>query len=123
MSGNMKKILIIEDDKILHKAMMEALYEEGYQSDSAYDGKEGVKKVEEGDFDLVLLDLILPKEDGYHALVDIHKAAPDIPVLILTIIDSKTSLEECMANGATDYLVKSEYSLEDIVKKIKKILE
>ena len=117
-----KKVLIIEDDKILHKAIKDALLGANFEIAEAFDGEEGLKKAESENPDLILLDLILPKQDGYHTLVDLHEKYPNTPVFVLTVINSKTSVAECMANGAKGYLVKSDYSLEDIVEKVKEFI-
>lgn len=119
-----KKILVIEDDNILQEAIKESLIEYGFQVLQAYNGEEGLKKAELENPDLILLDLILPKVDGYHLLCDLRKneKLKDVPILVLTVVDSGTSVTECMASGATGYLVKSKYSLEDIVGKVREHL-
>ena len=106
-----KKILVIEDDKILQKAL-------------ASDGDEGVKMAKEKNPDLILLDIILPNKNGYNVLLDLSsdEELKKIPVIMLTVIDSEYSVETCKIAGAKDYLIKSDYSLEEIVKKVKKNL-
>jgi len=116
-----KKILIIEDDKILQSALEEAVSEAGYEVAIASDGDEGVEKAKSEKPDLILLDIILPKKNGYNVLLDLSSdnVLKMIPVIVLTVIGSEYSIETCKIAGAKDYLVKSEYSLAEIVEKIK----
>lgn len=118
-----KKVLIIEDDSILQRAMKDFLRETEFEVIQAFDGKEGYEKVKLEKPNLVLLDLILPKEDGYHVLADIHKNFPEIPVVVITVIGSATSIAECIANGASGYLVKSDYSLEQLLERIREFVK
>lgn len=118
-----KKILIIEDDRALQSAMLEILAQEGYETVSAYDGEEGVHKAETEKPDLILLDLILPKKDGYEVLAEI-KNGPDknIPVLILTNLEEIENVQKALELGANTFMVKSDFSLRDIIEKIKENL-
>lgn len=118
-----KKVLIIEDDSVLQKAMKEYLQNSEFEIIQAFDGKDGYEKVKSEQPDLVLLDLILPKEDGYHVLADIHNNFPQIPVVVITVISSNTSIAECVASGASGYLVKSDYSLEQLLGKIREFVK
>lgn len=121
--GNKKKVLIIEDDSVLQKAMKEFLKDTEFEVIQAFDGKDGYEKVKSEQPNLVLLDLILPKEDGYHVLADIHNNFPKIPVVVITVINSATSIAECVASGASGYLVKSDYSLEQLLEKIREFVK
>lgn len=120
-----KKILIIEDDNVLQNAIKIALTKAGFEVQQAFGGNDGVAKLKKDRPDLILLDLILPDRDGYHLLYELneHKDFKDIPIVVLSAIGSQSSIEECMAGGAKDYLVKSEYSLDDVVKKVEKYLK
>jgi len=118
-----KKILIIEDDRALQNALIEALTQEGYEAISAYDGEEGMQKAEEAKPDLILLDLILPKKDGYEVLAGIKNSPnKDIPVLILTNLEEIENVQKTLDLGAKTFMVKSDFSLRDIVDKIKENL-
>jgi len=118
-----KKILIIEDDRALQNALIEALTQEGYEAISAYDGEEGMQKTEEVKPDLILLDLILPKKDGYEVLAGIKNSPnKDIPVLILTNLEEIENVQKTLDLGAKTFMVKSDFSLRDIVDKIKENL-
>lgn len=91
---------------------------------SALDGEEGLRKVKEKKPDLILLDLILPKVYGFDLLKQL-KADPetkDIPVIVLTNLEGTGDIEKALQLGATTYLVKASYTLEEVVEKIKKAL-
>lgn len=118
-----KKILLIEDDRALQAALAEALAQEGFEVASAFDGEEGLKKTAEVQPSLILLDIILPKKDGYEVLAEIKKSpAKDIPVLILTNLEEIDNVQKALDLGAKTFMVKSEFSLKEIVEKIKENL-
>jgi len=121
----MKKILFVEDEPNLQKAIGEVLKQEGYSIFSALDGVEGLELVQKEKPDLILLDLILPKKDGFEVLKDLKadEKTKDIPVIILTNLEGTGDVEKALDLGATTYLVKANYELEDILTKIKEILK
>ena len=96
-----QKILIIEDDRALQSALMEMLSQEGYETISAYDGQEGMEKAEAENPDLILLDLILPKKDGFEVLAEIKNSpSKNIPVLILTNLEEIDNVQKALDLGA-----------------------
>jgi DNA-binding response OmpR family regulator len=120
-----KKILIIEDDNILQKALQEFLIGENFEVFSALDGEEGVKMTKENNPDLILLDIILPRKDGYEVIKDLKadEAVKNIPIVLLTNLGSLNDVEKALELGATTYLIKADYKLEEVVKKIKEVLK
>lgn len=119
-----KKILIIEDDLVLQKSLNEYLCSEGFEIVCASDGEEGAQKAVTEKPDLILLDIVLPKKDGYEVLQEV-KANPEIshiPVVLLTNLDGITDVEKALELGATTYLVKADYKLEEVTEKVKEIL-
>ena len=120
----MKTILLIEDEPIFQKTVGQFLEKEGYQIESALDGQVGLALAKKFKPDLILLDLILPKKDGFEVLKELKKDATtkDIPVIILTNLEGGTDVEKALSLGATTYLVKANYELEEVVKKIKETL-
>jgi len=119
-----KIILFIEDEPALQKTFGDILKQEGYEMISALDGEEGLRKVKEKKPDLILLDLILPKVNGFDILKQL-KADPeteDIPIIVLTNLEGTGDIEKALELGATTYLVKASYSLEEVVEKVKKVL-
>jgi len=120
-----KTILFIEDEPTLQKTVGQVLEQEGYQVKKALDGELGLKLAKEFKPDLILLDLILPKLDGFGVLEELKKdpATKDIPVIILTNLESSADVEKALSLGATTYLVKANYELEEVVQKIKEMLK
>ena len=120
----MKKILFIEDESALQKVFSDVLGAEGYQVISALDGEIGLRLVRSEKPDLILLDLIIPKIPGLDVLKELKKdqALKDIPVIILTNIEDVKSIETALELGATTYLVKANYDLDDIIEKVKKAI-
>lgn len=119
-----KKILIVEDESALQKTLTEFLTEEGFEVFSALDGEMGVGLAKKEKPDLVLLDIILPKKDGYEVLEDLkgNDETKGIPVILLTNLESPEDIDRAFEKGASTYLVKSNYTLEEIVVKIKETL-
>lgn len=120
----MAKILFIEDEPNLQKTLNQALRQEGYEIKAAFDGQEGLALAKTQKPDLILLDLILPKMDGFAVLQELKKdpILKDIPVIVLTNLESSVDVERVLELGATTYLVKANYSLEEVVAKIKQAL-
>jgi DNA-binding response OmpR family regulator len=124
----MKKILFIEDEPVLQKTFGEILRQEGYEIIPALDGEIGLRLANppagEKKPDLILLDLILPKVHGLEVLKKLKEdeATKDIPVIILTNREEIGDVDKAIELGATTYLVKADYSLEEVVEKIKKAL-
>ena len=119
-----KKILIIEDDRSLQNALVEIMGQAGYQVASAFDGEEGILKLAAGKPDLILLDLILPKIHGFDVLKKLKQAegTKHISVIVLTNLEGMRDVDMALELGATTYLVKAQYSLEEVVEKIKKAI-
>lgn len=120
-----KKILFVEDDRALQKALGEALKNEGYEMISAFTGEDGLKMAEKEKPDLILLDLILPKMYGLDVLKKLKEnfQTKEIPVVILTNVEKIEDVEKAIEMGAKGYLIKTYYTLKDILEKVKKELE
>jgi len=121
----MPKILIIEDDKFLRELIVRKLTDEGFEIEEAIDGEEGIKKTKEIKPDLVLLDLILPGMDGFEVLSRI-KGDPllaSIPVIILSNLGQREDIEKGLKLGAVDYLVKANFTPNEIIEKVKNALK
>lgn len=116
-----KKILVVEDETFLVKIYAVKLRAEGFEVDIATDGVEAVKMVEADKPDLILLDLVLPKMNGFEALEKIKSkpANKDIPVIVLSNLSQEEDIKRAQTLGATIYLVKADFSIQDIVSKIK----
>ena len=120
-----KTILFIEDESALQKTFGEILKQEGYEMIPALDGEIGLRLAKDKKPDLILLDLILPKVHGFEVFKKLKedKDTRDIPVIVLTNLEGLGDVDKAIELGATAYLVKAQYSLEEVVEKIKKALE
>ena len=121
----MEKIVFIEDERTLQKMLGEALVAAGFSVASANDGEAGLALVLQEMPDLVLLDLILPKLDGFSVLQALKgdEKTKDIPVMVLTNLETAEDVEKVITLGATTYLVKANYDLPDIVAKVREVLK
>ena len=119
-----KKILFVEDESALQKTFGDILKQEGYEMISALDGEIGLRLAKENRPNLILLDLILPKIHGFDVLKKLKEDSDtkEIPVIVLTNLEGLEDVEKALELGATTYLVKTQYSLEEVVQKIKKAL-
>lgn len=123
-----KKILIIDDDKIFSKILRDGLITGGqgkYEVVSAFDGDEGVTMAEKERPDLIMLDLIMPKANGIECLKKIRAEewGKDIPVIVETQLSDMVSMGEGISLGVRGYFVKSDYSLEAILKQVGEVLQ
>ncbi len=120
----MKKILFIEDEEALQKTLGEVLKQEGYEIIPALDGEAGLNLLKSEKPDLILLDLVMPKMDGFEVLkrLKADEETKDIPVIVLTNLEGIGDVGKAIELGATTYLVKAQYSLEEVVEKVKKAL-
>lgn len=118
------KIVLVEDDQFLSKVLSLRLREEGFNVVTAFDGVEGVAVIKSEKPGLVLLDLLLPKKNGFEVLEEIKKdgSTKNIPVVILSNLGQQTDIDKGMQLGAVDYLVKANFGIKDIVAKIKERL-
>jgi len=117
----MKTILVVEDESALQKAMSDVLTQEGFEVVSALDGEAGLRLAQEKKPNLILLDLILPKMNGFEVLEALKKDATtrSIPVIVLTNLEDMKNIQKAVDLGATTYLVKANYSLEEVLEKVK----
>lgn len=120
-----KRILIVEDEPTLQKSMVEFLMAEGFEAISAMDGERGLEIAKKDLPDLILLDIILPKKDGYEVLTALKadEKTKNIPVILLTNLESAEDVDKAFEKGASTYLVKSNYKLGEVVKKVKETLK
>ena len=120
-----KTILFIEDESALQKTFGDILRQEGYEMISALDGEVGLRLAKEKKPDLILLDLILPRVHGFGVLKKLKEdpKTKAIPIIILTNLEGIADVDKALELGATTYLVKAQYTLEEVVQKIKKALK
>lgn len=120
-----KNILIIEDDEFLRGLINKKLATEGFNMISAIDGEDGIKKASEEKPDLILLDLVLPKTDGFEVLQKLKedRVTSLIPIIILSNLSQKEDIDKGIKLGAVDYIIKAQFTPEEIVDKVKNILK
>lgn len=124
MSNGVKKILFIEDESALQKALSDMLIPNGYEVVQALDGEIGMRIAEDQQPDLILLDLILPRKNGFEVLTSLkqNKSTKHIPVIVLTNLEGVDEVEKVLSLGATTYLVKANYGLEEVLQKVKETI-
>lgn len=119
------KILVVDDDKMLVELYKERLELAGYQVEVSRDGEEGLAKIHQAKPDLVLLDIMMPKVNGYEALASIKSdpSTKDTPVIILSALMRDINKTKAIESGADDYIIKSEAMPVDVIKKIEAVLK
>jgi len=127
MTNNEKtknKIIIVEDEIQMQNLIKPVLEKAGYEVFSAYDGEIALGMIEENKPDLVLLDLILPKKDGFEILEHLRskEETRNLPVIIFTNLEEKYDIEKAISYGIRAYMVKTQYKPEEILSKINEIL-
>ena len=120
-----KKILIIEDEPSLLKAMSEAFLLEGCEVAQAIDAEQGMAELSRFGPDLILLDLILPGKNGFEILKELKSSSAyaKIPVVILSNLDDEGEIQQGLKLGAADFLIKADYDLADLVEIVKKYIK
>jgi len=120
------KILIVEDDNFLADIYKTKLELEGFKVTVATDGEKGLKMIQTKTPDLVLLDILLPKLDGFAILETVKQtdsAVKDLPIILLTNLGQNEEVQKGLKLGAADYLIKAHFKPAEVVEKIKKILQ
>lgn len=122
MPEPLKKILIVEDDQPLARALELKLSNEGFQPKVASDGEAALKILENEKFDLMLLDLILPKKDGFAVLADLKAKNSTMPVVVLSNLGQEADTKKAKELGALNYFIKADTSIASIIEYIKQNL-
>jgi len=121
--SNGKRILIIEDEKPLSHALKLKLVHEGYDVSIAEDGEEGLKMAQDENFDLVLIDIIMPKMDGFTVISKLQESGKTSNIIVLSNLGQKEDIEKAKEMGVTQYMVKSNTPISRIVDAIKTFLK
>ena len=119
----MAKVLVVEDDRFLVSAYRAKLEKSGYEVQIASDGDEALAVLKSFTPDVMLLDLVMPRRDGFSTLEEIKKDSrlDKIPVIVTSNLGQKEDIDKAMALGANDYIIKSDLSIEELVGKIQKV--
>lgn len=120
-----KKILIIEDELSILKAMSEVLGSSGYEVLTAMDGEQGIAIARASMPNLVLLDLILPGKNGFEVLKELksHPETSKIPIVISSNLGDEEEVQQGLKLGAADFLIKADYDLNEVVKIVGKYIK
>jgi len=116
----MRKILVAEDDKFLLNIYKTKLTKEGFEVVTAEDGEEVIEKLNDTKYDLLILDLMMPKKDGFQVLeyIKSKKILKDTPIIIASNLGQKEDIDRALALGAQDYIIKSQTPLSELMTKI-----
>ena len=119
-----KLILLVEDDEFLAELYATKLSLENFEVSLAVDGEKGLKKIRARKPDLILLDIILPKMDGFELLkiIKADKNLKNIPVILLTNLSQKDEVKKGLDLGADDYLIKAHFMPSEVINKIERMI-
>jgi len=117
-------ILLVEDDKFLRELIVQKLEKEGFEAQSAIEAEEAFKLMDEKKPNIVLLDLVLPGMDGFSVIHRIKEnpQTSDVAVIVLSNLGQKEDIERAMSEGASDYLIKANFTLGEVAEKIRIVL-
>lgn len=121
----MSKILIVEDDKYLLNAYRVKLTKAGYEVETAMDGLETLQVLQRLTPDLIVLDLVLPKKDGFSTLQDIqaNEKWKTIPVIVVSNLGQKEDIDRALKLGARDFIIKTELNLNALIDKLQSFIK
>lgn len=120
-----KRILIVDDDLYIRELYEEVLKDAGFEVVGATDGKDGLVKIIEGGFDLILLDIMMPELDGLqvlHALKQTPAKKPNGKIILLTNLSHDPTIQEGLNSGASTYLIKADITPDQLIAKVKELL-
>lgn len=122
----MKKILLVEDDPFLIEMYQNKFVAGGLEVVTAEDGENALRKIEKEYFDLLVLDIIMPKLNGFEVLRKLRQhqdqKKAQVPVVILTNLEQKSDMDQSLELGANDYIIKADFTPSEILNKIKNLL-
>ncbi len=117
------KILIGEDEKSLAKALTYKLKKAGFDAVAVYNGEEVMEYLGKNIINLIILDLVMPKKDGFAVLSELREKKIKIPVIVASNLGQQKDIEEAKSLGAVDYIIKSDTPLGEIVERINKLVK
>ena len=125
----MKKILLVEDDPFLIDIYQKKLKDSGFKVEVAKDGEKALEILKEKNFDLMLLDIVLPKIDGWKILEELREMKKEkkdlekMKILIWSNLGEKEDIKKGLSLGATSYLIKANFTPSEVVREIEKLLK
>lgn len=121
-----RKILLIEDNPYIKELYTEVLQNAGYEVENAEDGISGVDKIQKGGYDLILLDMVMPKSGGLGVIKAASQNPPTTkngPIILLTNLTKDHLVEQALSKGASSYIVKSDITPGQLIENVKKYLK
>lgn len=121
----MQHILLVEDEKDIRELYEQILSGAGFMVDTAQNGEEGYQKAKTGDYDLILLDIIMPKLDGLSVLKRLKLTPTHTKhqkIAVMTVLADPRYVDDALKSGADDYIIKSNLTPEQVIEKVKAIL-
>ena len=112
------RILVVEDEKDMNRLIVKTLKKVGYSVDGCYDGEEALLNLMGAEYDAIVLDVMMPKKDGYELVKELRDKGEDIPVLFLTAKDSVADRVKGLDLGADDYLIKP-FDFDELLARIR----
>lgn len=119
-----KKIVVIEDEQILGEIILKKLVSEGYSASLAVDGEAGIKMIKDIKPHLILLDLVMPKKNGQEVISEIRadNDLKSIPIVVISNSGQQSEIESVVEMGVRDYIIKAQFSPDDVLEKVRKYL-
>ena len=121
-----QKILVVDDDLYIRDIYEEVLKDAGFKIDTAIDGNFALEKIKKGGYDLILLDMVMPKLDGLGVLNALLKNPPlqkNGPIVLLTNLAQDQKMQEALKKGATSYIIKSDIAPDQLIENVNKFLK
>ena len=122
MSDTLKKILIVEDEEMIAKPLGMKLRLSGFETKHVLNGKEALDTLAQEKFGVILLDLLMPEVDGFAVLAELQKRNDSTPVIVATNLNQAEDVSRVFELGCTNYYVKADTTLDQIVENVKKTI-
>lgn len=123
MAKKQKRILIVEDERAMAKALELKLSRSGYEAKAVFNGREALEALRSDGYALVLLDLVMPQMDGFAVLNQMKAEGIKTPVIVASNLSQEEDIKKAKSLGVKDYFVKSNTPISDVVKHINKVLK
>jgi CheY-like chemotaxis protein len=120
-----KRVIVIDDDLYIRELYVEVVKSAGYTVDAAANGEDAYNKLKNGGYDLILLDIMMPKMDGLQIMDALHKNPPpekNGPILLLTNLDHEPLVKDALGKGASAFIIKADITPEILLQQVKKYL-
>jgi len=120
-----KRTMVVDDDLYIRELYVEVLKDEGFEVDSATNGEEALNKLRQGGYDIILIDVMMPKMNGLQVLENLSKNPPQVkngPAILLTNLSEDPLMNDPAAKLANAYIIKAEVTPDQIIAKVKELI-